>query len=69
MKLKQKLKCHLMDVVIKKKKKMKTQVQLHNIRIKLVQKRFLADPGYNLLEYLREKHKIVNFNYLLIIVL
>ncbi|XP_060855183.1 uncharacterized protein LOC132932847 [Metopolophium dirhodum] len=34
-------------------KKMKIQVQSHNIRLKKVQQRFLADPGYDLLEYLR----------------
>jgi hypothetical protein len=34
-------------------KKMKIQVQSHNIRLKEVQQRLLADPGYDLLEYLR----------------
>jgi len=32
-------------------KKMKIQVQSHNIRLKKGQQRFLADPGYDLLEY------------------
>jgi hypothetical protein len=32
---------------------MKTKVQSHNILLKEMQQRLLADPGYDLLEYLR----------------
>ncbi|KAL4147869.1 hypothetical protein QTP88_002202 [Uroleucon formosanum] len=38
---------------VRSNKKMKIRVQSHNIRLKEVQQRPSADPGYDLLEYLR----------------